>query len=630
MLADVQTVRGRRPWAARPWPRRSGTRTSCAAPTGEPDLLYIDLHLVHEVTSPQAFDGLRLAGRPVRRPDLTLATEDHNVPTLDIDSADRRPGVSRTQVETLRKNCAEFGVRLHPMGDAEQGIVHVIGPQLGLTQPGMTIVCGDSPHLHPRRVRRAGLRHRHQRGRARAGHPDAAAASRPRRWRSPSTASCPPASRPRTSSWPSSPRSAPAAARATSLEYRGERHRGAVDGGPDDDLQHVDRGGRPGRHDRAGRDHLRLPARAARTRRRAPTGTPRSRTGRRCAPTTTPSSTPRCVIDAADADAVRHLGHQPGPGRCRCRRRVPDPADVRRRGRARRRRAGAGVHGPDRRHAAARHRRSTRSSSAPAPTAGSRTCGPPPRCCAAGTVADGVRMLVVPGSMRGHGAGRGRGPGRGLHRRRRRVARRRLLDVPGHEPGPARARASAARPPRNRNFEGRQGKGGRTHLVSPPVAAATAVTGTLAAPADLLTPTDRSLTMDAFTTHTGTAVPAAPQQRRHRPDHPGRVPQAGHPHRLRGRAVRRLAQRPDFVLNQPAYAGRVGPGRRPGLRHRLVPRARRLGAAGLRLPGRHLARGSATSSAATRSRPGCSPSLLPQDDVEALWKLRRGRPGAPR
>jgi 3-isopropylmalate/(R)-2-methylmalate dehydratase large subunit len=110
---------------------------------GEPDLLFIDMHLVHEVTSPQAFDGLRLAGRPVHRPDLTLATEDHNVPTQDIFSPIADP-VSRTQVETLRKNCAEFGVRLYPMGDAEQGIVHVIGPQLGITQPGMTIVCGDS------------------------------------------------------------------------------------------------------------------------------------------------------------------------------------------------------------------------------------------------------------------------------------------------------------------------------------------------------------------------------------------------------------------------------------------------------------------------------------------------------
>jgi len=110
---------------------------------GEPDLLYIDMHLIHEVTSPQAFDGLRLAGRPVRRPDLTLATEDHNVPTIDIDKPIADP-VSRTQVDTLRKNCEEFGVTIYSMGNAEQGIVHVIGPQLGITQPGMTLVCGDS------------------------------------------------------------------------------------------------------------------------------------------------------------------------------------------------------------------------------------------------------------------------------------------------------------------------------------------------------------------------------------------------------------------------------------------------------------------------------------------------------
>ena len=110
---------------------------------GEPDLLYIDLHLVHEVTSPQAFDGLRLAGRRVRRPDLTVATADHNVPTLDIDRPVADP-VSARQLEVLAANCAEFGITLYPMGHARQGIVHVIGPELGLTQPGMTIVCGDS------------------------------------------------------------------------------------------------------------------------------------------------------------------------------------------------------------------------------------------------------------------------------------------------------------------------------------------------------------------------------------------------------------------------------------------------------------------------------------------------------
>jgi 3-isopropylmalate/(R)-2-methylmalate dehydratase large subunit len=110
---------------------------------GEPDLLYIDLHLVHEVTSPQAFDGLRAAGRPVRRPDLTLATEDHNVPTQNIALPIADP-ISRAQVDALRTNCADFGVPVYSLGNIEQGIVHVVGPQLGLTQPGMTVVCGDS------------------------------------------------------------------------------------------------------------------------------------------------------------------------------------------------------------------------------------------------------------------------------------------------------------------------------------------------------------------------------------------------------------------------------------------------------------------------------------------------------
>ena len=110
---------------------------------GTPDLLYIDLHLVHEVTSPQAFDGLRLAGRPVRRPDLTIATEDHNTPTIDIDKPIADP-TSRTQIEALRNNAKEFGIRIHSLGDVDQGIVHVVGPQLGLTMPGITVVCGDS------------------------------------------------------------------------------------------------------------------------------------------------------------------------------------------------------------------------------------------------------------------------------------------------------------------------------------------------------------------------------------------------------------------------------------------------------------------------------------------------------
>jgi 3-isopropylmalate/(R)-2-methylmalate dehydratase large subunit len=111
------------------------------AAEGEPDLLYVDLHLVHEVTSPQAFDGLRLAGRGVRRPDLTLAVEDHNVPTTDGPVTD---DVSRAQLDALRANCAGYGIRLHSRGSAGQGIVHVVAPEMGLTQPGTTVVCGDS------------------------------------------------------------------------------------------------------------------------------------------------------------------------------------------------------------------------------------------------------------------------------------------------------------------------------------------------------------------------------------------------------------------------------------------------------------------------------------------------------
>ena len=116
-----------------------------AAPANEPSILYIDLHLVHEVTSPQAFDGLRLANRKVRRPDRTVATVDHNVPTSSI--ADRLhivDQIASKQIEALRKNCAEFGVELFDVQSPSQGIVHIIGPELGLTKPGMTIVCGDS------------------------------------------------------------------------------------------------------------------------------------------------------------------------------------------------------------------------------------------------------------------------------------------------------------------------------------------------------------------------------------------------------------------------------------------------------------------------------------------------------
>ena len=149
---------------------------------GEPDLLYIDLHLLHEVTSPQAFDGLRLAGRRVRRPDLTLATEDHNTPTGRTGVQHPRDNlltiadpISRTQIETLRRNCAEFGVRLHPLGDEQPGHRARDRPAARAHPARHDDRLRRLAHRHARRVRRAGVRHRHQRGRARARHPDAAA-----------------------------------------------------------------------------------------------------------------------------------------------------------------------------------------------------------------------------------------------------------------------------------------------------------------------------------------------------------------------------------------------------------------------------------------------------------------------
>ena len=260
---------------------------------GEPDLLYIDLHLVHEVTSPQAFDGLRAAGRTVRRPDLTMATEDHNVPTLDILAPIADP-VSRAQVEALRRNAEEFGIRLAPDGRPRPGHRARHRPAARPDPAGHDDRLRRQPHLHPRRLRCAGVRHRHQRGRARAGHPDAAAvpaeADGGHRRRRAAAGRLGEGRHPRRHR-PDRHRRRPGPRHRVPRQ----RHREAVDGGPDDDLQHVDRGRRQGRADRPRPDHVRLPAGPPARARRAPTGTPPSSTGGRCAPTTTPSSTARCT-----------------------------------------------------------------------------------------------------------------------------------------------------------------------------------------------------------------------------------------------------------------------------------------------------------------------------------------------
>ena len=308
----------------------------------EPDLLYIDLHLVHEVTSPQAFDGLRLAGRPVRRPDLTIATEDHNVPTARRPRADRRPGVphpGRDAAPQLR------GVRRPALPDEPRRAGHRARrrPAARAHPAGHDRRLRRLAHLHPRRVRRHGVRHRHVRGRARAGHADAAAQAvqDDGDQRRVGTGGCAPG----VTSKDIDPRGHREDRHRRRPGLRAgvprQRHREPLDGGPDDDLQHVDRGGRPRGHDRAGRDDLRLPAAAATTRRRAPTGTTAVAYWREL-PTDDDA-----VFDAEvyiDADALTPFvtwGTNPGQG-LPLGERVPDPERDRRRERARRRRAGAG------------------------------------------------------------------------------------------------------------------------------------------------------------------------------------------------------------------------------------------------------------------------------------------------
>ena len=446
---------------------------------GEPDLLFIDLHLLHEVTSPQAFDGLRMAGRQVRRLDLTIATEDHNTPTLDIDKPIADP-VSRAQLETLRKNCAEFGVRLHPLGDVEQGVVHVVGPQLGLTQPGTTVVCGDSPHLHPRRLRRAGVRHRHQPGRARAGHPDAAAgppqdhgdhrrrrAARRRHRQGPDPGDH------RQDRHRRRPGLRPRVPRL--------RHREALDGGPDDHLQHVDRGRRPRGHDRPGRDHLRLPE--------GPRPRPQGEDWDAAVAYWKTLRTDddavfdaEVVIDAAELAPFVTWGTNPGQG-APLSASVPDPAsyeDASERLAAEKALEYMGL-------TAGQPLREIKVDTV---FVGSCTNGRIEDLRAAAAilegrkVADGVRMLVVPGSVRVALQAVEEGLDKVFTEAGaewRHAGCSMCLGMNPDQLAPGERSASTS----NRNFEGRQGKGGRTHLVSPQVAAATAVLGHLASPADL-------------------------------------------------------------------------------------------------------------------------------------------------
>jgi 3-isopropylmalate/(R)-2-methylmalate dehydratase large subunit len=445
---------------------------------GEPDLLYIDLHLVHEVTSPQAFDGLRVAGRSVRRPDLTIATEDHNTPTDNLLTI--ADPVSRTQIETLRKNCADFGIRLHSLGDAQQGVVHVLGPQIGLTQPGMTIVCGDS-HTSTHGAFGAiafGI------GTSEVEHVLATQTL--------------PQSRPKTMAvnvigdltdgvtakdliLALIAQVGTGGGRGHIVEYRGEAIRKlSMEGRMTVSNMSIEWGARAGM---VAPDETTFAYLAGRE--YAPQG---EAWDEAVAYWRTLATDEGAVFDTEvtlDASAITPFvtwGTNPGQG-APLSASVPDPDSF----------------GSDAERNAATRALEYMALTPGTPLrevpidvvfVGSCTNGRLEDLRAAASVlsgrkvADGVRMLVVPGSA----AVRAAAEAEGLHEvftaagaEWRFAGCSMCLGMNPDTLKPGQRSASTS----NRNFEGRQGKGGRTHLVSPPVAAATAVLGHLAAPADL-------------------------------------------------------------------------------------------------------------------------------------------------
>ncbi|HEV2451734.1 MAG TPA: 3-isopropylmalate dehydratase large subunit [Streptosporangiaceae bacterium] len=455
----------------------------------EPDLLYIDLHLVHEVTSPQAFDGLRVAGRKVRRPDLTLATEDHNVPTtgitgpglpLDGPGSPITEPVSRTQVETLRKNCAGFGVRLYPMGDAEQGIVHVIGPQLGLSQPGMTIVCGDS-HTSTHGAVGAlafGI------GTSEVEHVLATQTlpqQRPRMMAVTVTGRLPYGVTAKDLILAIVTRIGTGGGQGYVIEYRGEAVTAlSMEGRLTVCNMSIEAGARAGLVAPDDTTFGYLEGRTA-----APRGAAweAALDHWRSLRTDDDASFAReVVLDAGLLTPYVTWGTNPGQA-APLASTVPDPASL-----------------ADPAERAAAERALAYMDLTPGTPltgigvdtvfVGSCTNGRMEDLRAAAEVlrgrkvADGVRMLVVPGSM----AVRAQAEREGLDAvftaagaQWRSAGCSMCLGMNPDRLAPGQRSASTS----NRNFEGRQGRGGRTHLVSPPVAAATAVTGRLTSPADL-------------------------------------------------------------------------------------------------------------------------------------------------
>ncbi|MFY1655276.1 3-isopropylmalate dehydratase large subunit [Solwaraspora sp. WMMB762] len=456
---------------------------------GEPDLLYIDLHLLHEVTSPQAFDGLRMAGRPVRRTDLTLATEDHNTPTGYADPAfNSRRGdlltisdpTSRTQIETLRRNCAEFGIKLHALGDDNQGIVHVIGPQLGLTQPGMTIVCGDS-HTATHGAFGAlafGI------GTSEVEHVLATQTlpqSRPKTMAVTVTGELGPGVTAKDLVLALITKVGTGGGRGYVVEYRGEAiRRLSMEGRMTVANMSIEWGAKAGMVAPDETTFAYLKGRP-----NAPQGADWDAAVAYWSSLATDEGATfdaEVILDASEITPFVTWGTNPGQGAALSAV-VPDPEQF----------------DTDAERVAARRaleymdlRPGTALRDVPVDVVfvGSCTNGRLEDLRAAADVlrgrrvADGVRMLVVPGSAKVREAAENEGLDKvfadaGAEWRFAGCSMCLGMNPDTLKPGERSASTS------NRNFEGRQGRGGRTHLVSPPVAAATAVVGRLAAPADL-------------------------------------------------------------------------------------------------------------------------------------------------
>ncbi len=423
---------------------------------GEPDLLFIDLHLIHEVTSPQAFDGLRLAGRTVRRPDLTLATEDHNVPTLDWDKPIADP-VSRTQVDTLRANAEEFGVRLHSLGDVEQGIVHIIGPQLGLTQPGMTIVCGDS-HTSTHGAFGSiafGI------GTSEVEHVLATQTlmqARPKTMAVTVNGSLPEGVTAKDLVLTLIAHTGTGGGQGYIVEYRGPAiEELSMEARMTICNMSIEWGAKAGliAPDQVTFDYLQ-------GRPSAPTGADWDAAVEHWKSLLTDDDATfdeEIVLDASQMTPFVTWGTNPGQG-VPLGASVPSPRRLRGRGRQDRGREGPGVHGTRGRHAAARGqgRHGLRGLVHQRPHRG-------PACCRRGPQGPSGSAGHPPARRAGLGPrpspGRGRRSRRRLQGGRRRVARSGLLDVPGHEPGPARA-GGAQRLHLQPQLRGSAGQG-RTH-----------------------------------------------------------------------------------------------------------------------------------------------------------------------